>query len=274
GRFLNEKDLTDYRKVAVIGQRVQELLFEEEEDPIGEYIKVNGLYFQVVGVFKTRQTGDAAERETQKVFLPFSTFQKAFNYGNRVSWFSINAGKDQDGYVMEEKVLSIMRRRHSVSPDDERAFGHYNRIEEFEKPNNVLFGIRVLSWIVGFFTLLAGAIGISNIMLVVVKERTKEIGVRRAIGAKPWSIISMIIAEAVLLTFMAGFCGLISSVALLDLAASFMEGQDTGMFGPPSVDIAFTTQALIILVVAGVLAGLIPAQRAIRIRPVEALRAD
>ncbi|MFK7926508.1 MAG: ABC transporter permease, partial [Bacteroidia bacterium] len=274
GRFLNKIDIEQTRKVCVIGQRVRDLLFEEDEEPIGDYIEINDTYFQVVGVFTTLATGGRAERETQKVFIPFTTFQKAFNYGNRISWFAITAKPGESGAALEDQVIDILQKRHSVAPDDDRAFGHYNMEEEFDEIANVFFGIRSISWIVGFFTLLAGAIGISNIMLVTVKERTKEFGIRRALGAKPFSIISQVVAEAIILTVLAGYIGLLVGMGLLELVSMLIEGQDTGMFGAPYVDIGLAFRALAILVGAGLLAGLIPAQRAVSVRPVEALRAD
>ncbi|MEM6343001.1 MAG: ABC transporter permease [Bacteroidota bacterium] len=274
GRFLNQLDIKETRKVCVIGKRVRELMFEEDEEPIGDYLKINGTYFQVVGVFNTRATGGRAERETQKIFVPFSTFQKAFNYGNRINYFAITAKPGESGAELEKEALAILQKRHSISPEDERAFGHYNMEEEFEEIENVFFGIRSISWIVGFFTLLAGAIGISNIMLVTVKERTKEFGIRRALGAKPFSIISQVVAEAIILTVLAGYIGLLLGMGLLELVAILIEGLDTGMFGTPFIDISLALRALVILMGAGLLAGLIPAQRAVRVRPVEALRAE
>ncbi|MEL6650865.1 MAG: ABC transporter permease [Bacteroidota bacterium] len=274
GRFINQIDMDENRKVCVIGQRVKELLFEADEEPVGDYIEINDTYFQVVGVFTTRATGGRAERETQKVFVPFTTFQKAFNYGNTISWFAITAKPGESGAALEEETIAILQKRHSVSPDDLRAFGHYNMEEEFEEIENVFFGIRGISWIVGFFTLLAGAIGISNIMLVTVKERTKEFGIRRALGAKPFSIISQVVAEAIILTVVSGYLGLLLGMGLLEGIAMAIEGQDTGMFGQPYVDLELAIRALIILMAAGLLAGLIPAQRAVRVKPVEALRAE
>ena len=276
GRFLNQKDLIDNRKVAVIGQAVKELMYEADEDPVGTWIQIQGSYFQVVGVFSSTQSGNRAEREMQRIYIPFSTFQKAFNYGNRVSWFAITAKRNISVSVVEEKVLSLLRRRHEVSPDDSRAFGHFNLEEEFQEAVNVLFGINTLGWIVGILTLLAGAIGISNIMLVIVKERTKEIGIRRAIGAKPINITSQIISEAVILTFLAGYAGLVLGVAILELISWGMisSGVDTGMFGPPTIEIGLALKALGALIVAGIFAGLLPARKAISISPVDALRAD
>jgi putative ABC transport system permease protein len=276
GRFLNMNDIWENRKVAVIGQRVRDILFERDEEPIGDYIQVNGTYFLVVGVFKSRQSGMRGERETQRVYVPFTTFQRAFNYGNSISWFAMTAPADGSAMELEAKALQILKKRHTVHPEDERAFGHFNMEEGFQEIETIFFGMRWIGWIVGAFTLLAGAIGISNIMLVSVKERTKEFGIRRAVGARPGSIIGQVIAEAITLTLLSGYFGLLLGVGLLELVGYFIENSDAdmGMFGSPTIDIGLALRALMILVFAGILAGLIPAQRAVRVRPVEALRAE
>ena len=276
GRFLNQKDLIDNRKIAVIGQGVLDLMYEPDEDPIGSWIQIQGSYFQVVGIFSSTQSGNRAEREMQRIYIPFTTFQKAFNYSNIVSWFAITARRDVSVSLLEKKILNLLKRKHEVSPDDSRAFGHFNLEEAFQEAVNVLFGINTLGWIVGILTLLAGAIGISNIMLVIVKERTKEIGIRRAIGAKPIAITSQIISEAVLLTFLAGYAGLVLGIAILELIswAMISSGVDTGMFGPPSIEVGLALKALGALMIAGVLAGLLPARKAISVSPVDALRAE
>lgn len=277
GRFLNQLDLADRRKVAVIGTKVKEILFEKEEDPIGEYIRINGVYFKVIGVFRTRQTGDRAERDTQKIYVPFSTFQTAFNYGNFVSWFAITSHDDIPVSVAEEKAIALLKKRHKISPEDDRAFGHFNLQERYDQIQGLFLGINGLSWFVGICTLLAGVIGVSNIMLVIVKERTKEIGIRRAIGAKPVAIVSQIISESVVLTSVAGFMGLFVGVVLLAAIGSILpspEEAENVMFLNPEVHINTALWALGVMVVSGAFAGLIPAQRALSISPVDALRAD
>ncbi|MEL6676662.1 MAG: ABC transporter permease, partial [Bacteroidota bacterium] len=245
-------------------------------NPIGEHIQINGTNFQVVGLFKSAQSGERGEEETQRIYVPFTTFQKSFNYGTFVSWFAISAYPRGDAIALEEKTLAILKDRHTIAPDDERAFGHWNMARQFREIENVFFGINALSWIVGTLTLLAGAIGISNIMLVVVKERTKEIGIRRAIGATPFSIVSLIVAESIFLTVLAGYLGLLLGFGILETYAYLKEsiGFDTGMFGIPNLELGLAIQALLILVVAGIFAGLLPAYRAISIPPVDALRTD
>ncbi|MDW3650240.1 MAG: ABC transporter permease [Bacteroidia bacterium] len=276
GRFLNHVDLKRSRKICVIGEGVRVQMFEEDEDPIGKQIAINNTYFQVVGLFSSNQTGERGERETQRIYTPFTTFQKTFNYGNRISWFSVVSQDDTPASIAEEKMIALLKRRHKVSPLDERGFGHFNLEEELKEIQNVFFGINAISWIVGFFTLLAGAIGISNIMLINVKERTKEIGIRRAIGAKPWGIISQIMTEAVFLTTIAGYTGLVLGVGLLELVSFALteSGADLGMFAPPYVEIDLMLNALFILIIAGAFAGLLPASRAVRIKPIEALRTE
>jgi putative ABC transport system permease protein len=276
GRFLNPFDLEERRKVAVIGSRVREVLFTAEEDPVGGHIRINGVYFKVVGVFRSNGSGDDAERETQTIYIPFTTFQTAFNYGDRVGWFAITSRDNVPASVVEEQVLALLKQRHRVAPDDERAFGHFNLEEEFNEIKGLFAGIRGLIWIVGIGTLAAGVIGVSNIMLIIVRERTNEIGIRRAVGASPFSIMSQVILEAIILTSVAGYLGLMAGMGLMDLVNSWMatSGVNASMFKDPGVQLENALQALSILILAGMLAGIIPARRAIRISPVAALRTE
>lgn len=274
GRFLNPVDVEESRKVAVIGTRVRELLFAKGEEPIGQSIVAQGVYFQVVGVFASPQTGDEAERDAQTIFVPFTTFQRAFNYGDRVGWMAIVSRPDVPASVAEEKVLALLRSRHKVAPDDLRAFGHFNLEEEYTKIQGLFTGIRLLVWIVGIGTLAAGVIGVSNIMLIIVKERTKEIGIRRALGAKPSAVVSQIVSESVILTSLAGYLGLVAGIALVVGIGRLLPPEGAGMFLEPDVGVGEALQALAILVAAGVLAGLAPAQRALAVSPTVALRSE
>ena len=217
GRFINELDIKDKRKIAVIGSRVVEILFTKNENPISQYIQIQGVYFQVVGIFKSKRNGEQADQENQNIYLPFTTLQQTYNYGNAVGFFSITAQDDIPVSVVEEKTIRLLKKRHSVAPADDAAVGHFNLKKEFDKMQGLFFGIRLLVWIVGTGTLLAGVIGVSNIMLVVVRERTKEIGIQRALGATPWKVISQIIMESVVLTTFAGYFGLVVGVGLLEL---------------------------------------------------------
>ncbi|MGZ3883147.1 MAG: ABC transporter permease [Bacteroidia bacterium] len=273
GRFLNEFDIKEKRKVCVIGTRVQEVLFRPGENPIGEFIRINGIYFRVIGVNKASGNGDQARQEAQRITLPFTTFSNAFNYGEIVGWFAISSKPGNPASQTEEKVLSLVKERHKIAPDDNMAIGHWNMEKEFNKLNGLFSGIEFLIWFVGSGTLIAGVIGISNIMLIVVKERTREIGVKRALGATPYNVISQIMLESVFLTTVAGVFGLWFSILLLELFNSLL-GDEVPMFKDPTVDLSVALKALVVLVIAGAFAGLIPARKASAVHPVEALRSE
>ena len=274
GRFINDIDIDELRKVAVIGVSVFQEMFEPTEDPIGQYIQIQGVYFKVIGMFRSKKNDQQAEHDNQAIFFPFTTLQKVYNYGNIVGWYSITAKDDVRVAVVENKAKELLRQRHSIHPDDERAVGSFNLDQEWSKMTNLFTGIRGLVWIVGIGTLLAGVIGVSNIMLIVVKERTKEIGIQRAIGATPSIIITQIIIESVILTAVAGYFGLAIGVGLLELINYGLttSGADTNMFNNPSVDFTKAMWALGILVISGMFAGMIPARRAVSIKPIDALR--
>jgi putative ABC transport system permease protein len=273
GRFLNPLDLGESRKVAVIGTKVRDVLFDKGEDPIGQAIKIRGVSFQVVGVFKSLHSGERADRETQTIYIPFTTFQQAFHYGQKVDWIAVTVKDEHSALTVEEKVRALLKQRHQVHPDDPRGIGSWNMQEEFQKMQGLFLGIRGLIWIVGIGTLAAGAIGVGNIMLVIVRERTKEIGIRRALGATPWSIASQVVLESVLLTASAGYVGLMAGLWSLAGIRALMAGGEAEFFVNPDVSVASALRALAILVGCGVLAGLMPARRAVRIPPVQALRA-
>jgi putative ABC transport system permease protein len=278
GRLLNRRDVDDARKVAVIGTRVVEVLFPGGENPIGDAIEINGVWFKVVGVFRSRNTGNQGERDAQTIYVPFTTFQHAFNAVDEVHWFAVTAKAGVPVERVEDQVLDLLRARHKVAPDDRRGIGSFNLGEEFGKIQGLFAGIRALMWIVGLGTLAAGAIGVSNIMLIVVRERTKEIGLRRAIGARPASVIGQIVLEAVVLTAAAGLLGLAAGVATLEgvsgLLASAGGSGEPGMFRNPGVMLDDALLAVGVLVAAGTVAGLIPAQRAVAVSPVVALRSE
>jgi putative ABC transport system permease protein len=274
GRFINPMDLNEKRKVAVIGTRVRGILFDPDEDPIGQSILIKGVYFKVIGVFESRKEGDEAEEETQAIFIPFTIFQQAFNYGNLVSWFSLTSRRDVPASEVEKKAIALLAKRHQVAPDDAQAIGHWNTEKEYKKINHLFIGINALIWFVGTCTLIAGVIGVSNIMLYIVKERTREIGIRRAIGATPFAVVSQIILESVLLTTVAGYFGLVIAVGLTELTAFILRGAGSGseFFKNPEIDLTAASIALAVLIVSGALAGLIPAKRAVSVKPVEAIR--
>jgi len=274
GRFINDIDISEKRKVAVIGTRVAEGLFTKEENPIDKYIQIQGVYFKVVGIFTSKRTGEQADYENQNIYIPFTTLQQTYNFGNDVGFFSITSKDDIPVAVVEENAIRLLKQRHAIAPSDESAVGHFNLEKEYEKMRGLFFGIQLLVWIVGTGTLLAGVIGVSNIMLVVVKERTKEIGIQRALGATPWTIIGQIITESIVLTTFAGYFGLVIGVGLLELINYLLgsSGANTEMFVHPGIDFSVAITALSILIVSGAIAGLIPASRAVSIKPIDALR--
>lgn len=274
GRFINDNDIDEKRKVIVIGKRVKEEMFDADEEPIGDYLKIKGVFFKIVGVSSSKKNDQQAERENQQIFMPFTTLQSTYNMGDRVGWYSITAKKGFSASEVLVKAKDVMKARHSIDPNDERAIGSFNVEEEYLKMSRLFIGINGLIWIVGIGTLFAGVIGVSNIMLIIVKERTKEIGVQRALGATPWSIRKQIIIESVLLTSVAGYLGLVIGVGILELInyALIQFGAGTDMFNKPEVDFQKAVTALIILVISGALAGLIPANRAVSIKPIDALR--
>ena len=274
GRFLNPNDVNSNRKVAVLGKKVVADLYKADEDPINTYIRLQGVYFQVIGVFESRKNDNQAEYDNQNIIIPFTTLQKTYNYGDAVGWYSITAKKGIPVSQMEAKIKQFLMKRHDIHPEDTRAIGSWNVEKEFTKMNNLFTGIAGLIWIVGIGTLLAGVIGISNIMLVVVRERTREIGIQRAIGARPAVIIGQILSESTILTLIAGYAGLVAGVAIVELVNYLlsMSGGSTGMFANPEVDFSIAITALIVIVFCGLIAGIIPARKAIKIKPIEALR--
>ncbi len=273
GRFLNDNDIKESRKICVIGPRIAETLYKKDEKVIGSYIRINGVYFKVVGLTAIGAAGDEGRQQAQRISVPFSSFQKAFNFGDVVGWFAIKSKDNVSAEVSEKKVMAILKERHKIAPDDLKAIGHFNLEAEYNKLQGLFIGISFLIWIVGIGTLLAGVIGISNIMLIVVKERTKEIGVKRALGAVPSQIIGQIVIESVFLTSIAGYFGLVCGVFILE-ALDAAIGNSGEMFTNPTVDLNVALVALTVLIVSGALAGLIPASKAIAIKPVEALRTE
>jgi len=277
GRFVNQQDILLKRKVAIIGRGVISELYDRTEDVIGSYIKVKGVNFMVVGVYnsKSRNNGDA-ESAQKNIFIPFSTFQQAFNYGDTVGWMALTANDNASITTLKPQILDFIKSRHSIHPDDDRAIGNFDLYQEFSKIQGLFLILKFIAYFVGTLVLLSGVIGISNIMLIVVKERTKEIGIRRALGATPAAIRSQILLEAIFLTIIAGMFGIAMAtgvVALINMVLDSMPSEGM-MFANPSVDLTVVFIALFILVGSGLLAGYIPAQTAINIKPVDALRTE
>jgi putative ABC transport system permease protein len=275
GRFINYGDIHENRKVCVIGSRVRTVLFPDGEDPKGQYIQIFGVGFQVVGVFDSLAKGEDAQEETASIFTPFTTFQKAFNQGDEVGWLSILLKEDVPTEEAVTEIKDMIKQRLSIHPDDPRAIGYWSMAEELEDVNNVFSGFAIVSFTFGFLVLLAGVIGIINIMLITVKERTKEIGVRRSLGATPVNVIFQIIYETVFLTVISGAAGMIFGVFALEGVNILLQSMgDTGSFRNPGIDFKTVVTALSIMIVMGGFAGLIPALRAVSIKPVDALRAE
>ncbi|MEM1260288.1 MAG: ABC transporter permease [Bacteroidota bacterium] len=271
GRFINDDDIEQERKICVIGERTQRELFDEDEEPIGGYIVIDGVSFQVVGVHKF--AGGGPFDNDSDIFIPFTTYRKLYNTGENVSWFTIAAYDDADVVKVEEEIKATLRRIHRVDPKDERAIGSFNLGEAFNRIFGFSAGLTFLSLIVGVATILAGVIGIGNILLISVKERTKELGVRRAMGATPSEVRNQIIIESLVLTLLAGIIGIILGAATLKLIDSLTQGGDFP-YTNPTVPIPFVVGSLLLMVVLGILIGLIPAQRAVSIRPIDALREE
>lgn len=272
GRFINDEDIEGTRKVAVIGERVQQEMFEKDEDPIGQYIRIENVYFQVVGVHKfTQNTPFGGDGD---IFIPFSTFGRLYNAGERVDFFTIAAYDDADVVQVEKEIKSVLKSIHRVHPDDERAFGSFNLGEIFNRIMGFANGITFLSLIVGLATILAGVIGIGNILLISVKERTKEIGIRRALGATPGEVRTLIILESVFLTMVAGLFGIMLGAGVLSIINNMTKDLSDFPYTNPTVPIPLVVGALAVMVVLGTLIGMIPAQRAVSVRPIDALREE
>ena len=273
GRLINDIDILQSRKVCTIGERVAEVMFEEDEDPIGEYLKINGVYFQVVGVIDPQTRINFGGRKEESIIIPFTTMQKTYNMGNVVHFFSVTSKKGIPVSRLENRLKELLKERHHIAPDDMQAVGSFNIEVEWKKYSGLFNGIQILTWIVGIGTLLAGIIGVSNIMLVIIKERTQEIGIQRAIGATPGTVMLHIVAESVFLTVLAGYVGLALGVGLLELLNMTLEAAgDEVFFRRPEVSFKMAVSALTVLVFAGIFAGMIPARRAVKIKPIDALR--
>lgn len=272
GRFINEEDNKYSRKVCVIGERTQTELFEKDENPIGQYIKIDNIYFQVIGIHKF-VPGGGFETDGD-IFIPFETFRKLYNTGETVQWFTVAAYDNADAVDVENKLKATLKRIHRVSPDDERAFGGFNLGEVFTKIYGFSKGMTLLSLIVGIATIIAGVIGIGNILLISVKERTKELGVRRALGATPSEVRNQIILESVFLTLIAGIIGIILGALVLAGINAGTQNLTDFPYTNPTVPISFVLGALAIMIFLGTLIGLIPAQRAVSIKPIDALREE
>ena len=271
GRFINQNDISERRKVAVISEDIYKQLFEKDENSIGNYIQINSTNFKVIGIF---QEQDVNMGPSSDVHIPFTTFQQLYNTGDRVGWMVITGKSDYDIRQIEEDVKLLLRNLNKIHPRDNRAFGSFNLGKEFAKITGFLTGMQFLTWFVGIATLIAGVFAIGNILLITVKERTKEIGVRRALGATPFEIKRQIVVEAVFLTLVSGILGIITGGwILIAIDNAWGQGEDATLINA-SVSIAVVFIALLILVVLGTIIGLIPAFKATSIKPIQALREE
>jgi putative ABC transport system permease protein len=275
GRFLNQNDIDEKRKIAIIGLGVRNELYEKEEEVLGSYIKIQGVNFMVVGTYKKRSSNGNGEEGQKEIYVPFTSFSQAFNQGNNVGWMAITA---KDGFPISDLKVNIvneMKRVHKVHPEDTRAIGYFDLYEEFNRVESLFGAMSFIGYFVGVLVLLSGIIGVSNIMLIVVKERTKEIGIRRALGEDPWSIKKQILLESIFLTIISGMAGIVVGALFIYGVNALLEANGpVDMFMNPSVNLGVITAALMILVISGLLAGFIPAQSAIKVRPIDALRTE
>lgn len=272
GRYINELDDREKRKVAVIGSRVQEVLFEPGEEPVGANITISGINFQVIGTFTSTSRGNTSQEE-EKIYIPNDTLRYAFNQVGWIGSLFILPREGLHAAVAEADVKKYLHERKKVHPDDVGVLGSFNLQNEFDKVQGLFIGISAFSWIVAIGTIMAGAIGVGNIMLIVVKERTREIGLRKALGATPLSIISMIVQESVFITAIAGYCGLVVGVFLLEGISTLLEAAGgSDMFRRPEVDFGTAILAVVILIISGFLASLLPAAKAASVNPIVALQ--
>ena len=273
GRYINDIDIVEKRKVCVIGERVYEEMFGKGIDPVGSDIQVNGIYFRVIGVARSTSGINVGGDSNESVILPFTTLQQAFNQGNRVHYIAMTAKKGVKVSVVEEKVKAELKQLHNISPTDPKGVWSMNMEDMFTMFSYLTIGIGFLIFFVGIGTLITGGIGVSNIMLVTVRERTKEIGIRRALGATPRNIITQIMSESIILTLMAGVAGLMTGVGLLRIVGIALSSGDQ-FFKDPQISFTIAVGALAVLAIIGVIAGYLPAKRAMNIKPIEAIREE
>ena len=275
GRFLSQSDIEQERKVAVVGTDVIKSLYDYGEDPIGSYLKINGINFMVIGVVKKTSSQGDSQEDANTIYIPFSTFGKAFNFGDVVSWMALTAVDQVPITEIKPMIMKEMRAAHKVHPNDERAIGHFDLAEQFQRITGLFSILSFVGYFVGALVLMSGVIGISNIMLIVVKERTKEIGIRRAIGATPKEIRAQVLQESMVLTLISGMAGISFAAGVIWVMNSVLDALGSvDNFANPSVGMGVLFIALAILVISGVLAGMIPATRATQMKPVDALRMD
>ncbi|PCK09856.1 MAG: hypothetical protein COA42_02035 [Alteromonadaceae bacterium] len=272
GRALNDLDFEQKRKVAVIGSSVQEMLFEASENPVGHYLEISDVSFRIVGVFAAPNTGSGGRDDAERILLPNSTLRQTFNQTGWIGHLQISPVEGVHAVDLEQKVRRILHERHRVHLDDTGVIGTWNAQKEYEKAESLFEGIRIFSWIVAVGTVIAGVVGVGNIMLIVVKERTREIGLRKALGATSGDIIVTIVQEALVLTTIAGYFGLVGGVLVLELVSPLLASSQGGMFGRADIELSTAAFALLALVSSGLLAAILPASKAARVNPIVALQ--
>ncbi len=275
GRFINYNDINEKRKVAIIGEGVRKSLYDKDEAVIGSYVKIQGVSFMVIGTYKKKNSDGDGEEAQKQIYVPFTSFSQAFNQGDKVGWMAITAMDGTSITSLKQQIIDIVKKNHKIHPDDDRAVGNFDLYQQYNRVESLFMALKVIAYFVGILVLLSGVIGVSNIMLIVVKERTKEIGIRRALGATPNTIRGQILTESVFLTIISGMAGIVFGATLIYAINYAIEmSGPIDMFLNPSVNLGVVTIALAILVISGIFAGLIPAQNAIKIKPVEALRTE
>ena len=270
GRFLNILDINQFRKVAIIGEKVKEDLFKGSDTvAMGEYLNINGVLFKVVGIFRDFGRDDSEQR---RIYIPITTAQRVFSGQNVVSQISLttgNASLEKVNMILEQ-TRDLLARKHTFDTEDQRAVSIWSKNEDFRRFQGLFLGIRLFIWIVGIGTIIAGIVGVSNIMMISVKERTKEIGIRKALGATPFSVIALILREAIVITGFSGYIGLVLGIGVLEIIS--MNLPEIDFFRSPEANFSIAVGATILLIIAGTLAGLFPARKAAKIKPIEALR--
>ena len=275
GRFINDIDIREYRKVCVIGKRILNDLYAPGEEVIGSLLRVNGIYYTVVGVSEAVSKNINVFGDPEEMInLPFTTLQQAQNQGDKVHCIALAAKPSVNIVELEEDVKMLLKNRNSIAPTDPKAVGSFNAKKIFDIFQALIIGINALIWIVGLGTLLAGVVGVSNIMLVTVRERTQEIGVRRALGASPFTILKQIMSESLVLTFLAGIFGIVLGVGVLAIVSQILAANpsDKMPLSNPQISFGIAIAALMVIVVAGLVAGWLPSKRALQIKAIDALR--
>ena len=271
GRFINYQDEASVAKVAIIGNKIRRDVFGKLDTPIGEFLEISGIPFKIIGLFNEQE-----DREEERIYIPITTAQRVFNGGDRINNMAYTLAPAESfeetvaqALMFKRQLKSYLQSAHTIAPEDDRAMEVYSAMEEAKRFFNLTNSIRLFFWFVGICTIIAGVVGVSNIMLIVVKERTREIGIRKALGAKPWSIIGMILHEAIFVTALSGFAGLIFSMALLEIVGPHIE---VDYILNPSVNFNVAISTVFVLIIAGAIAGYFPARRAANIHVIEALK--